>query len=59
MRGGLTTFATMAYIVAVNAGLLSHAGMPFESAGRVREVSPLLWGLGAVFVLRYVLLPVD
>jgi len=32
LRGGLTTFATMAYIVVVNADLLSKAGIPFESA---------------------------
>jgi AGZA family xanthine/uracil permease-like MFS transporter len=32
LRGGLTTFATMAYIVVVNASLLSQAGIPFESA---------------------------
>ena len=32
LRGGLTTFATMAYIVVVNADLLSKAGIPVESA---------------------------
>ena len=32
LRGGLTTFATMAYIVVVNADLLSRAGIPFEGA---------------------------
>ncbi|MBE21662.1 MAG: hypothetical protein CL481_05730, partial [Acidobacteria bacterium] len=32
LRGGLTTFATMAYIVVVNADLLSKAGIPIESA---------------------------
>ena len=32
LRGGLTTFATMAYIVVVNADLLSRAGIPFASA---------------------------
>jgi AGZA family xanthine/uracil permease-like MFS transporter len=31
LRGGATTFATMAYIVVVNASLLSQAGMPFEA----------------------------
>lgn len=31
LRGGLTTFATMAYIVVVNASLLSQTGMPFEA----------------------------
>ena len=32
LRGGLTTFATMAYIVVVNADMLSRAGIPFDSA---------------------------
>ena len=32
LRGGLTTFVTMAYIVVVNADLLSKAGIPIESA---------------------------
>ena len=32
LRGGLTTFATMTYIVVVNADLLARAGIPFESA---------------------------
>lgn len=32
LRGGLTTFATMAYIVVVNADLMSRAGIPFEGA---------------------------
>jgi len=32
LRGGLTTFATMAYIVVVNTGMLSQAGIPFEAA---------------------------
>ena len=31
-RGGATTFVTMAYIVVVNAGILSSAGIPFQSA---------------------------
>ena len=29
--GGLTTFLTMAYILGVNPGMLSEAGMPFQS----------------------------
>ena len=32
LRGGLTTFATMAYIVVVNADLLAKAWIPVESA---------------------------
>lgn len=32
LRGGLTTFVTMAYIVVVNADLLSKAGILIESA---------------------------
>ncbi|MDR3053485.1 MAG: NCS2 family permease, partial [Coriobacteriales bacterium] len=30
--GGLTTFLTMAYIIAVNPGILSAAGIPFSAA---------------------------
>lgn len=32
LRGGLTTFVTMAYIVVVNADILAAAGIPFEAA---------------------------
>lgn len=32
LRGGLTTFVTMAYIVVVNADILSASGIPFEAA---------------------------
>ncbi len=32
LRGGLTTFATMAYIVVVNADLMARAGIPFGGA---------------------------
>ena len=30
--GGLTTFLAMAYIIAVNPGILVDAGIPFEAA---------------------------
>lgn len=55
LRGGMTTFATMAYIVVVNADLLSRAGIPFESAIFATFASA---ALGAVFSLRYLLVPV-
>jgi len=32
VRGGVATFLTMAYILAVNPAILSNAGIPFESA---------------------------
>ncbi|MHC4878146.1 MAG: NCS2 family permease [Planctomycetota bacterium] len=32
LRGGVATFLTMAYILAVNPAILSSAGIPFESA---------------------------
>jgi len=32
LRGGLTTFVTMSYIVVVNANMLQQAGIPFEAA---------------------------
>lgn len=72
MEAGVTTFLTMAYILAVNPLILSEAGVPLTFsianglalgfisyllikvlAGRAREVSPLVYVLAALFVLRY------
>jgi AGZA family xanthine/uracil permease-like MFS transporter len=55
MRGGLTTFLTMAYILFANPAILSAAGVPLEPAiaatAAVAAVCSLLMGLVANFPL--------
>ena len=43
LLAGATTFMTMAYIIFVNPGILSNAGMPFGSGlvGLPRSLAPL------------------
>ncbi|MFM2479440.1 NCS2 family permease [Celerinatantimonas sp. MCCC 1A17872] len=47
--GGITTFATMAYIIAVVPGMLSHAGIPFASAMTVTILMTAITTLGMAF----------
>ena len=49
---GITTFLTMAYILAVNPGIFS-ALKPMGKQG-LRQISPTVWVLFVIFVLRYV-----
>lgn len=39
---GLTTFMTMAYIIFVNPGILSQAGVPFEAAATATALGAAL-----------------
>jgi AGZA family xanthine/uracil permease-like MFS transporter len=51
VRGGITSFLTMAYILVANPSILTAAGMPFEAAvtatAAAAAVCTLLMGLGA------------
>jgi adenine/guanine/hypoxanthine permease len=53
VRGGVTTFLTMAYILFANPSILSSAGIPFEAAAAATAaaaaICTLLMGLGANF----------
>ncbi len=53
VRGGITTFLTMAYILFANPSILAAAGIPFESAAAATAaaaaICTLLMGLGANF----------
>ena len=49
---GITTFLTMAYILAINPGIFS-ALEPMGKQG-LRQISPTVWVLFVIFVLRYV-----
>jgi AGZA family xanthine/uracil permease-like MFS transporter len=53
VRGGATTFLTMAYILFANPSILAAAGIPFESAAAATAaaaaICTLLMGLGANF----------
>jgi AGZA family xanthine/uracil permease-like MFS transporter len=53
VRGGVTTFLTMAYILFANPSILAAAGIPFESAAAATAaaaaICTLLMGLGANF----------
>jgi len=53
VRGGVTTFLTMAYILFANPSILASAGVPFEAAAAATAaaaaVCTLLMGLGANF----------
>ncbi|MBI2220927.1 MAG: NCS2 family permease [Acidobacteria bacterium] len=53
VRGGLTTFLTMAYILFANPSILASAGIPFEAAAAATAaaaaICTLLMGLGANF----------
>ena len=51
VRGGITTFLTMAYILFANPSILAAAGIPFEAAAAATAaaaaICTLLMGLGA------------
>ncbi len=47
---GLTTFLTMAYIVFVNPGILSAAGVPFEGAATATALGAALMCLAMGFI---------
>ncbi len=53
VRGGITTFLTMAYILFANPSILAAAGVPFEAAAAgtaaAAAICTLLMGLGANF----------
>ena len=53
VRGGITTFLTMAYILFANPSVLAAAGIPFEAAAAATAaaaaICTLLMGLGANF----------
>ncbi|HEX2456172.1 MAG TPA: NCS2 family permease, partial [Vicinamibacterales bacterium] len=53
VRGGITTFLTMAYILFANPAILAAAGIPFEAAAAATAaaaaICTLLMGLGANF----------
>ena len=53
VRGGVTTFLTMAYILFANPAILASAGVPFEAAAAATAaaaaICTLLMGLGANF----------
>lgn len=53
VRGGVTTFLTMAYILVANPSILAAAGVPFEAAAAATAAAAalctLLMGLGANF----------
>ena len=53
VRGGITTFLTMAYILFANPSILAAAGIPFEAAAAATAaaaaICTLLMGLGANF----------
>jgi AGZA family xanthine/uracil permease-like MFS transporter len=53
VRGGATTFLTMAYILFANPAILASAGVPFEAAAAATAaaaaICTLLMGLGANF----------
>jgi AGZA family xanthine/uracil permease-like MFS transporter len=53
VRGGITTFLTMAYILFANPSILASAGIPFEAAAAATAaaaaICTLLMGLGANF----------
>lgn len=53
VRGGITTFLTMAYILVANPSILAAAGVPFEAAAAATAaaaaICTLLMGLGANF----------
>ncbi|CAN5746030.1 NCS2 family permease [soil metagenome] len=53
VRGGITTFLTMAYILFANPSILAAAGVPFEAAAAATAAAAalctLLMGLGANF----------
>jgi AGZA family xanthine/uracil permease-like MFS transporter len=55
VRGGITTFLTMAYILFANPSILAAAGVPFEAAAAATAaaaaICTLLMGLGANFPL--------
>src|SRR6187551_1524429 len=53
VRGGITTFLTMAYILFANPSILAAAGVPFEAAAAgtaaAAAICTLLMGVGANF----------
>ena len=53
VRGGITTFLTMAYILVANPSILASAGLPFEATAAATAaaaaICTLLMGLGANF----------
>lgn len=53
VRGGITTFLAMAYILFANPSILAAAGVPFEPAvaatAAAAAICTLLMGLGANF----------
>lgn len=55
VRGGITTFLTMAYILFANPSILASAGVPFEAAAAATAaaaaICTLLMGVGANFPL--------
>src|SRR5919112_4050042 len=55
VRGGITTFLTMAYILFANPSILASAGIPFEAAAAATaaaaSICTLLMGVGANFPL--------
>lgn len=51
--GGLTTFLSMAYILAVNPGMLSDAGMPFESVFVATAIAAAVGSLFMGIIAKY------
>ena len=54
LRAGLATFLTMAYIIVVNPGILSNAGMPFSG---VLFATVLVCAISSIFMGLYANLP--
>ena len=50
LLAGVTTFLTMAYIVFVNPGILSAAGVPFEGAATATALGAALMCLAMGFI---------
>lgn len=53
---GITTFITMAYILAVNPGILSETGMDNNALFAARTLSAVIGTLVMAFVAKYLLL---
>ena len=51
--GGLTTFLSMAYILAVNPGMLSDAGMPFDSVFVATAIAAAIGSLFMGVIAKY------
>jgi adenine/guanine/hypoxanthine permease len=68
ITGGITTFLAMSYIIFVQPGVLSQAGMDFRSVlaatclavklatGRWRECPALTYVFAALFVVQFLIL---